>query len=104
MVKKSEFVNFNKAFNTVSTPFGVKSGRTSYLGNGYWQKADLSQNSALENVNSFQVGAGNNAVKIDSQGQWFGGNKFKDGKVKISPDQGFVFNDGRTNRILIGTI
>lgn len=89
-------------FRDVEPPRAVL-GNTSYLGNGYWKGNDLSQNVALQNVNSLQVGAGDTGIKMDQGKQWFGGNKFEDARIRIDAQGNMVFRDSSGyDRILIG--
>jgi hypothetical protein len=78
------------------------SDNSSYLGNGYWRGIDYSSNSKLQSVNAFQVGKGDNAIKMDQDGLFFGANKISQAKIRITTEGNFVFNDGTNDRILIG--
>lgn len=78
---------------------------SSYLGDGYWKGANFNANSQYENVNQFQMGEGKTAIKMSKQGQWFGGNKFDEARIKISPEGNMIFKDSAGfDRILIGEI
>lgn len=88
----------------IKPPFNAQAGRSSYLGNGYWKGVDYSQDTQYENISSLQVGAGNNAIKIDpALGQFWGGNKFEDARSRIDMNGNYIFKDSEGyDRILIG--
>lgn len=91
-------------FQHIKPPFSVQLARSSYLGNGYWKGIDLSENTQFQNMNSLQVGAGNTAIKMDSeQGQWWGGNKFEEARSRMDMNGNYIFRDSQGfDRILIG--
>lgn len=92
------------AIKYIQPPFRKQYSRSSYLGSGYWEGINYDENSQYQNINSLQVGAGNTAVKIDSeQGQWWGGNKFEEARSRIDMNGNYIFRDSEGyDRILIG--
>lgn len=95
-------IDGTKIFNYVNPPATV-ANNANYLGNGYWKRPDKSENK-LEAVQSFQIGSGAKATKINAEeGQWWGGDKFEDSRASMDPNGNFVFRDqNKIPTILIG--
>lgn len=100
-MKKFKPVN-DKVFNYIRSPQGMDNKSSSYLGGGYWRGIDYSQNSALQNVNTFQVGHGSQSIKMDRSGLSIGGQSFEEARQRTDTLGNTIYNDGKKDRILIG--
>lgn len=98
-----EIKEVKDAFNDIQAPASLLGGSSSYLGNGYWSGSNTG-GVDLNNLFSLNLGAGNNAIKMDSeQGIWLGGNQFNEARTRIDTKGNYIFKDSEgVDRILIG--
>lgn len=94
-----------KLFNYNQPPQTNRLINENYLGNGYFKKPDKSENK-LEAVNSFQVGGGNRAVKMNmEEGLWIGGDKSEEARASFDLEGNYIYRDeNKVPSILIGEI
>lgn len=93
-------IKLSDVFNNVEPP-QILGGDSPNIGNGYRVPQPKGEG-VLTRVSQFEVGQGNNTIKMDQQGLWLGNQKFEKARYRMGMDGTVVYNDGENDRILMG--